>query len=245
MSPSVLRSTYEPVSSSRYVAKRRFCGHSTRSARLSRSHSCQKCCNIVEDDFASTNARIRPATRSTGDCSGVWKTPATSRSYVATVPLTGAARRVRLLFWKDAWLKRVDERAPNTITEPQVPQPSPQSSGDANTCTVPALSRAARRVSDDGEEIFSCQATELKRATTSPLPWWEPTQYIRDVRSRNATVGSVVRSIVVGFFNKVQAFNVRFLPVSSWSREAVRTLFSWAQVMAQRRLRRWISNQET
>lgn len=117
-----------------------------------------------------------------------------------------------LLFWKDAWLKRVDERAPNTITEPQVPQPSPQSSGDANTCTVPALSRAARRVSDDGEEIFSCQATELKRATTSPLPWWEPTQYIRDVRSRNATVGSVVRSIVVGFFNKVQAFNVRFLP---------------------------------
>ena len=32
-----------------------------------------------------------------------------------------------------------------------------------------------------------CQATEIVRATV-PLPWWEPSQYIREVATGNATV---------------------------------------------------------
>ena len=63
----------------------------------------------------------------------------------------------------------------------------------------------------DGEEVFSCQATELVRAT-SAMPWWRPGQYVRDVRSGNASVGRVIRSLLVGLFNKFQKANARVAP---------------------------------
>jgi hypothetical protein len=68
---------------------------------------------------------------------------------------------------------------------------------------------------DTGEtddEVFSCQATELLRATTSPIPWWQPGQYVRDVRTGNASVRQVLRGLLVGSFNKFQQANARLFP---------------------------------
>jgi hypothetical protein len=115
-----------------------------------------------------------------------------------------------LLFWKDAWLRRVGDTAPIHAAGDEARNASETRDTDRDSCTVRDLHSVARTVVD-GEEVFTCQATELKRAT-SPLPWWEPTQYIRDIRSRNAKARSVLSSIVVGFFNKLQAANIRAFP---------------------------------
>jgi hypothetical protein len=107
-----------------------------------------------------------------------------------------------LLYWKEAWLERVSAEPGR---EPDAP--------DASEASVIAVLEANTTKGDEnGEPIYSCQATELKRAARSELPWWQPAQYVQDIRSGNATFGRVVRGLVIGFFNKLQQVNTRFLP---------------------------------
>ena len=115
-----------------------------------------------------------------------------------------------LLYWKDAWLKRVDE------SEPEEAQPSsdaPVAATAAGATRETLFQETVREdPSDGGERVYSCQATELLRATTRPVNWWEPEQYVEDLRSGNAGVVEVVRGLLVGFFNKFQQANARLLP---------------------------------
>ena len=82
-----------------------------------------------------------------------------------------------LIFWKEAWLRRPSEQ-PYVGGVSGTPEEKFESAG---------LLAAARPVtdSDPTAERFMCQATEIVRAT-APLPWWEPTQYIREVATGNA-----------------------------------------------------------
>ena len=108
-----------------------------------------------------------------------------------------------LLYWKEAWLKPVEGAAEDAH---QAPQP-------ATAATRETLFEATTRpAADESKPVYACQATELLRATARPVPWWEPGQYVEDVRSGNATVGQVVRGLLVGFFNKFQQANARLLP---------------------------------
>jgi hypothetical protein len=85
-----------------------------------------------------------------------------------------------LLFWKEAWLKRVPDAAPAGAAAP-----------DVTPADRDRLERAARTVDAEGER-FTCQATELLRAS-SPLPWWDARQYLRDVVTGNVSWSSFVR----------------------------------------------------
>jgi hypothetical protein len=116
-----------------------------------------------------------------------------------------------LIHWKEAWLKRVVDPS-NASTVGVADQADDAHHIDASTCTEETLVEATRKNWDEEEEIFSCQATELIRATTSTIPWWSVGQYVRDVRSGNDGVGSVLRGLFVGFFNKFQKANLRILP---------------------------------
>jgi hypothetical protein len=79
--------------------------------------------------------------------------------------------------------------------------------------TVETLSQATQvGTNDAGQTLFSCQATEVLRATKGPLNWWEPRQYVEDLTSGNSTVKRVVRALLVGLFNRFQKAIVRFLP---------------------------------
>lgn len=112
-----------------------------------------------------------------------------------------------LIYWKEAWLKRVDEPARNPLSV------APAAVGGGAVATPETLARATRAGrTESGDELYSCQATELLRATSNPIPYWEPTQYIRDVRSGNARASSVLRGLLVGIFNKFQQANARLLP---------------------------------
>lgn len=102
-----------------------------------------------------------------------------------------------LLFWKNAWLKRVSARP----SDDRVSTP-----GAAEGCARDSLFTATRVSGDGGnpnEEVFSCQATELRRAT-SPLPWWDVRQYLRDLLSGNVSLRDLLRVTALVLFNTIQ-----------------------------------------
>lgn len=119
-----------------------------------------------------------------------------------------------LLYWNEAWLKRVGPgespaeagRAAQELSSRETPVP------------VPALLAGATRTGaaagsdEDGDVTFSCQATELTRAAPERMPWWDARQYVRDVTSGNASLFAMLRSLLFMLFNKFQAANRRFLP---------------------------------
>jgi hypothetical protein len=116
-----------------------------------------------------------------------------------------------LIYWKEAWLKRVtDSNGSTPLASAYTGRP--HDAIDVPAATTETIMKATRSEADSDEEIFSCQATELLRATTSPIPWWEPRQYVRDFRSGNAGVVRIIRGLFIGFFNKFQQASVRFLP---------------------------------
>ncbi len=99
-----------------------------------------------------------------------------------------------LIFWKEAWLKRVSDKDMSAET----------ASFADSICTEEKLRTATRRAPESSgpqEEIFVCQATELRRAT-SELAWWDIRQYINDVRSGNVGLGDLVRALLFWLFTK-------------------------------------------
>jgi hypothetical protein len=110
-----------------------------------------------------------------------------------------------LLYWNQAWLRRVEPDEPAGQATPASGEPARP---------VPALLADATRagVAEDGEVAYSCQATEVTKAAPERMPWWDARQYARDVTSGNAAVVPMLRSLLVLLFNKFQAANRRFLP---------------------------------
>jgi hypothetical protein len=74
----------------------------------------------------------------------------------------------------------------------------------------------------NGEDLFSCQATELLRAAPELLPFRDLGQYVQDVRSGNVGPLAVLRTFLVGLFNRVQRLATRSLPRRLWFREGLR-----------------------
>jgi hypothetical protein len=116
----------------------------------------------------------------------------------------GGCQAACLVYWKEAWLKRV-EGAPAPAEPVAVPRPQPGTS-------LPLLLAVSRKPGADGEEVFACQATELLRAAPKRVPPWELGQYVEDVRSDNYGFFTVVRSVIIGAFNEYQDLSARFLP---------------------------------
>jgi hypothetical protein len=97
-----------------------------------------------------------------------------------------------LLFWKEAWLRRVDDDAPAT----QGPD------GDHPTHAVPQrVLEFCQVVSSEGDTRFRCQATELLKATYA-LPALQPSQYVCDVRSNGTTWTGAVVGVGLSLINR-------------------------------------------
>lgn len=104
-----------------------------------------------------------------------------------------------LMFWKEAWLRRIEPRT----RQPFEIADTPASPDKTDVCTEETLARATRRQSDTaslGEEIFSCQSTELVNAT-SLLAWWDVRQYVRDITSGNVGLALFTRGMLISLFN--------------------------------------------
>ncbi|TMR13936.1 hypothetical protein ETD86_29755 [Nonomuraea turkmeniaca] len=110
----------------------------------------------------------------------------------------GGCQTACLLYWKIAWLKPVD--GPPT-SEPV----------GAERPLLPLLEVNTHRESGpEGEERFRCQATELLRAAPEPLPFRDMRQYVTDIQVGNAGVGSTLRTLFFGLFNRYQRLSRKF-----------------------------------
>ena len=124
-----------------------------------------------------------------------------------------------LIFWKEAWLKRT---AGNLVRL--------QSSGGmsaglvmiAPLCTEQAIAAATTFQSPEGQTTYRCQVTDVPKFTTH-MSFFDPRQYIRDLRSGNLTPGlggsnraermlelalallRMLQGSIIGFYNTVQS----------------------------------------
>jgi hypothetical protein len=100
----------------------------------------------------------------------------------------GGCQASCLLFWKTAWLRKVD-----------TPDPGPRSD---QVSPVPVLlTKTTRRPPVEGEERYRCQATEMPRAAGESIPLRDARQYVQDVRSGNVSVWFVLRALLVAVYN--------------------------------------------
>jgi hypothetical protein len=119
-----------------------------------------------------------------------------------------------LLFWKDAWLKRVDGATGQNELVEVGSEARHDISRLKSHCDLEALTKATKRPAGEGavsEERFCCQATELLKATM-PLQWWDPRQYIKDIASRNVRLRDFVRYVMIAAYNVVMRLHWRGRP---------------------------------
>lgn len=120
----------------------------------------------------------------------------------------GGCQTACSLYWKDAWLKRV---------EPGTPNPPGSSSAD-----IPLLDANTRKESgSDDRPRYSCQATELLRAAPTCLPFRDLGQYVTDVKTGNVGPVDSAEAFLVGLFNRLQDTSRRLLPRKLWFRNGL------------------------
>ena len=97
-----------------------------------------------------------------------------------------------LMFWKEAWLRRVP--APSTHRG-DMPV---RASGCEETSVIAGVTKGFDP--DTKEPIYACQATQLLEATTV-LPWWDLRQYIEDYLSRNVGLKEILGVVSFATFD--------------------------------------------
>lgn len=116
----------------------------------------------------------------------------------------GGCQAACLIFWKHAWLRKVDR------AEPAGPGPVAQQGEER---LLPLLTIASRGpAAEDGAAVYRCQATELLGAAPDQLPMRNLGQYVDDVRTGNVGVLWTVRAFLVLLYNRVQGRTNRYLP---------------------------------
>lgn len=107
----------------------------------------------------------------------------------------GGCQASCLLFWKGEWLKPANEGTAAAGKDLPAAGPFDLAQLEAGTLQSGTL--------PDSDVRYSCQATELLKATT-PLRWWDVRQYWRDWRSGNVRLAHLVRVLSMAVFNAVQ-----------------------------------------
>jgi hypothetical protein len=136
---------------------------------------------------------------------GMYRMP--NAVHLEGVRCDGEAHGGCLVYWKEAWLKRVRAVGLDRAE-----------SASAHHRAAPRRGRATllattRKVgSTAGDEQFSCQATELLQAAPTPVPPWDVGQYVRDVQLGNASLLATIRALAIGVFNEYQDVSRKFLP---------------------------------
>ena len=106
-----------------------------------------------------------------------------------------------LLFWKEAWLERVQD-APMNDSSPSLDA--------ADEAYVAQALIPGTRVADEADTPrYRCQATEIPKAT-DPLPFLEVGQYTRGLR--NWRLAKFLYGLPIALVNIWQAFSMRRLP---------------------------------
>lgn len=96
----------------------------------------------------------------------------------------GGCGKACLIFWKEAWLK---------------PAGAPAS---ANGSAKPKVTLADLKRLAGGDGTYFCQSSEIVNAST-PLPWWEPKQYLWDLSRNRMPLAQWLKSVLIAVYNKI------------------------------------------
>lgn len=110
----------------------------------------------------------------------------------------GGCQASCLIFWKTAWLKRVDS------SEPEEPTPRPSGLSASQLLATAQLASSA-----PDKPIYSCQATRLFDAT-QPLKWWDIRQYLLDIVYRNVTLGQWAKLLFLAWLRALVRVGVAY-----------------------------------
>ena len=102
----------------------------------------------------------------------------------------GGCQAACLLFWKEAWLQRVDGPSAPLRSEARPVGNRASTGQETREEQVWAATHLAREASDE-DVTYMCQATMLPEATT-PLLWWDVSQYVEDWTCGNSSVWQLV-----------------------------------------------------
>ena len=109
----------------------------------------------------------------------------------------GDCQALCLLFWKEAWLKKVDgPESPGTA----VLVARPAENGTSSTACVWRGTRKAGEAADSLDPTYVCQATKLLDATV-PLKRSDLEPYIEDLTSGNVGLGQMLGRLVFVVFS--------------------------------------------
>jgi hypothetical protein len=128
----------------------------------------------------------------------------------------GGCQAACLIFWNEAWLKPVSQKANSVSSGAELAQDS--ASANESFCTEKDVWRGTRvqHQQADEETRYVCQATHLLNFTT-PLPWWDARQFVEDYSSGNATLGRILRGFVyIAYWHVAMPWRRKIGPPSRW-----------------------------
>lgn len=119
----------------------------------------------------------------------------------------GGCQAACLVHWKEAWLEPAGP-AVRRSTRHAASGPGPVGAG----ATVETLQEVTTKPAEpDGIIRYSCQATEMLGAS-EPMSSYNLTQYLRDIRSRNAMIREVAATVISELVNHYQIWSRKNLP---------------------------------
>ena len=110
----------------------------------------------------------------------------------------GGCQAACMLFWKEAWLKRVEPKPAALLWSLVADSTSPFAASriGEGSCTAEGLRASTRQGSlDDPDPGYRCQATRLLKAS-SPLNWRALGPYLRDWLSGNVSFVFLTRALI-------------------------------------------------
>jgi hypothetical protein len=158
---------------------------------------------FMPEMFAFCGMRLRVYKRAHKTCDTVF--PIRSRRMASAVHLEtrcngqahGGCQANCLIFWKEIWLKRVDEATEGRAPASFKPEVMPNGSTWTGGCSESDVLAATREPESPrvSELVYRCQATRLPYATTD-LWHWDIRQYLEDYSSGNVGIGRILSGVV-------------------------------------------------
>lgn len=139
----------------------------------------------------------------------------------------GGCQAACLIFWKEAWLKPVEQLSSSAESSSLSTFPQHDEFIAESCCTEADVCNAtrARDQQPNGATRYVCQATKLLDFTT-PLPWWDARQYLEDYRSGNTTLGRIFRGFLyMTYYFGSLAYRGRLGRPARWLYDRVQALY--------------------
>jgi hypothetical protein len=121
-----------------------------------------------------------------------------------------------LMFWKEAWLKRSNQREASNDSQSRE-QLSEDRSAQAGFCTEADVIAGTRATLDENDQdpSYVCQITQLPRAT-SHLPMLKISQYVEDYTSGNVTLRKMICGFIYAGYYWLSEAGIGVGPLMRW-----------------------------